>query len=76
MRSFEILNEKPVESAWITDLIYNRPNKVLTMRISNGRSFSVAGITRAMFERWIKAPSKGSFFHQYIKDTYKVKRIK
>jgi hypothetical protein len=76
MRAYEILNEKSVESAWITDLIYNRPNKVLTMRISNGRSFSIPGITRTMFERWLKSPSKGQFFHQYIKNTYNIKRLK
>ncbi len=75
MRAEEILNEKAVESAWITDLVYNRPNKVLTMRISNGRAFSIPGITRNMFERWIKANSKGQFFHQYIKDNYDIKRI-
>lgn len=70
------LNEKPVESTWITDLIYNRPNKVLTMRISNGRSFSVTNISRTMFEKWVKANSKGQFFHQHIKDTYNIKRLK
>lgn len=75
MRAAEILNEKPVESAWISDLVYNRPNKVLTMRLSNGVSYSIPGITRAMFERWTKAPSKGFFFHQNIKDTYQVSRI-
>jgi hypothetical protein len=75
MRAFELLNEKPVESAWITDLIYNRPNKVLTMRLSNGTSYSVPGITRTMFEKWVGTNSKGQFFHQYIKDRYQVKRI-
>jgi len=76
MKASEILREKPVESAWITDLIYNRPNKVLTMRLSNGKSYSIPNITRAIFERWTKSGSKGQFFHQHIKDTYNVKRIK
>ena len=75
MRAAEILNEKPVESTWITDLVYNRPNRVLTMRLSNGVSYSIPGITRTMFERWTKAPSKGFFFHQNIKDTYQVRKI-
>jgi hypothetical protein len=75
MRAAEILNEKQVMSAWISDLVYNRPNKVLTMRLSNGISYSIPGITRTMFERWIKAPSKGFFFHNNIKDNYQVSRI-
>jgi len=76
MRLSEFLIEKQVESAWISDLTHNRPNKVLTMRLSNGKSFSIPGITRTMFERWTRSPSKGSFFHQFIKDKYRVNRIK
>lgn len=76
MKISEILLEKPVQSTWISDLTHNRPNKVLTMRLSNGKSFSIPGITRTMFERWSRAPSKGQFWHRYIKDVYKATRIK
>lgn len=62
-------------SAWISDLTYNRPNKVLTMRLSNGVSYSIPGISRQVFEQWLKSPSKGFFFHNNIKDTYQVNRI-
>lgn len=75
MRAAELLNEKQVDSAWISDLVYNRPNKVLTMRLSNGVSYSIPGISRTMFERWLKSPSKGFFFHQNIKDIYQVRKI-
>lgn len=76
MRANEILNEKPVESSWITDLTYNRPNKTLTMRLSNGKKFSIPGITRGTFEQWTNAPSKGGFFHDRIKNNYEVNRIR
>jgi len=76
MRAIEILNEKPVESTWITDLTYNRPNRVLTMRLSNGRTFSISNIARATFERWAGSPSKGTFFHNQIKDSYNIRRIR
>ncbi len=75
MTLIELLFEKPVQSAWISDLTYNRPNRVLTMRLSNGKSFSIPGVTRTTFEQWTKSPSKGSFFHRQIKDRYKVNRI-
>lgn len=76
MRLAELLLEKPVESSWITNLTYNRPNRVLTMRLANGRSFAIPGISRATFEQWTKAPSKGRFFHKYIKDKHQVNRLK
>lgn len=75
MRATEILNEKSVLSSWITDLTYNRPNKVLTMRLANGISYSIANITRSLFNRWVNSSSKGFFFHQYIKNRYQIKRI-
>lgn len=76
MRYVEFICEKPVESAWISDLTHNRPNKVLTMRLSNGKSFSIPGISRTTFEQWTRSPSKGRFFHNYIKDSFPVNRIK
>lgn len=76
MRAIEFLAEKRVESAWITDLIYTRPTKTLTMQLSNGRRFSIKGISRSIFERWIKSPSKGRFFHQNIRTVYDINRIK
>jgi len=76
MRLAELLLEKPVESSWITNLTHNRPNKVLTMALANGRTFSIPGITRITFERWTKSPSKGSFYHNFIKDNYQINRIK
>lgn len=69
------LREKKVTSTWISDLTYNRPNKTLTMRLSNGNSYLIPGVNRTTFEQWTKAPSKGYFFHNKIKDTYKVTKI-
>ncbi len=76
MRILEILLEKPVLSTWISDLTHNRPNKVLTMRLSNGKLYSIPGISRTMFERWSRAPSKGRFWHSHIKGVYRATRIK
>lgn len=76
MRASEILNEKPVESTWITNLTYNRPNKVLTMQLSNGRVYSIPGISRTTFDRWTSSGSKGRFWHDRIKGVYNTKRIK
>jgi hypothetical protein len=76
MRAKEFLLEKRVQSTWITDLTYNRPNKILTMRLSNGISYSIPGISRRTFERWASAPSKGKYFHDKIKRVYRATRIR
>jgi len=76
MRLQELLLEKPVLSSWITDLTYNRPNRTLTMRLNNGKAYSIPGLTRSMFERWTRSPSKGKFFHDHINGGYLITRVK
>lgn len=76
MKLSEIIFEKAVESSWITNLTYNRPNKILTMRLSNGKSYSIPGISRATFEQWTNTRSKGQYFHNRIKDRYEITRIR
>ena len=76
MRLEQILSEKKVQSTWITDLTYSRPRRVLTMTLSNGRSFTIPAISRTMFERWVNSPSKGKFYHSNIRGKYEVNRIK
>lgn len=76
MRASEIINEKAVQSSWITNLTYNRPDRILTMRLSNGRAYLIRNISRSIFEQWAKAPSKGRYWHTKIKITYRAVRIK
>lgn len=76
MKISDILLEKKVQSTWISELIHNRPNRIVTMKLSNGKSFSIMGITRTLFDKWNKAASKGQFWHQLIKGKHNVKRIK
>jgi hypothetical protein len=76
MRAKEFLSEKAVQSTWISNISYNRPNKVLTMQLSNGKVYSIPNVTRTTFEKWLKSASKGRFFHQNIKGKYNSPRIK
>lgn len=76
MRATEFLVEKKVQSTWITDVRYNRPQRILTMTLSNGRQFLIPGASRQTFERWIGSPSKGRFFHEFIKGQYPINRVK
>lgn len=75
MKVSEVLKETAVESSWISGITYNRPNKILTMRLGNGRTYTIPGVTRSVFDKWIRAESKGEFFHTMIKDKYTVSRL-
>ena len=69
------LNEKHVESTWITNLTYNRPNKVLTMKVTGGKTYTIHNISRSTFEKWFNSDSKGQFFHTYIKGKYTINEV-
>ena len=72
----DILKEVAVVSTWITNLTYTRNTKTLTMTLNNGRAFAIDGVSRQTFDRWKADKSKGQYFHQHIKDTFPVKRIR
>lgn len=70
-----LISEVAVKSSWISNLIYNRPNKIVTWKLLNGRVYVVKNVPRRMFDKWKSAPSTGAFFHRYIKPSYVVIRL-
>jgi hypothetical protein len=76
MRLAELLMEVKVDSSWISELVYNRPNKILTLKLLSGRTYLVYNVSRRLFDKWKMAPSRGRFWHLFIKMKYRVVRIK
>ena len=76
MRLDEILLEKKVESSWITDISYNRSKRILTMNLSNGKSFIIPGVSRTTFDQWTRSPSKGRYYHDRVKSLYNITRVR
>jgi hypothetical protein len=71
-------NRAQIDSAWISDLTYDRPNKEITMRTYGGpgkpsSSYTVENITRNMFDEWRNSHSKGKFFWAHIRDKYQIR---
>lgn len=76
MRIYELITEKAVDSAWITDMTYNRKNRIATLTVSTGRQYQIFDIARSVFDNFHRAPSKGAFYNYYIKHNYEVVRIR
>ena len=70
-----LLNEKMVLSSWIKELTYNRPRKILTMSLLDGKKYLIHNISRRQFDNWNNANSKGQFFHTNVKDRYDIQRV-
>ena len=73
LEDFE-LDEVAVISSWIADLDYHEGDTYMTL--NNGRMYVVKGTRPDVYDRWIKAPSKGKFWHSDIKGLYLVRRVR
>mgnify|MGYP000005478822 FL=1 len=67
------IDEISVMSSWIADLDYEEGAVNLTL--NNGRRYRVLGVPEGMFRQWVKAPSKGKYWHSDIRGNYRVSRI-
>lgn len=66
-----------VASSWIADLGYIAKRKVVTMVLTDGHIYHIIGVPFEVFEEWLHAHSKGTFWHvKNIKDNYKIIRIR
>lgn len=61
-----------VNSSWIDTLDYQNGNAI--MKLDDGRSYVIVGVPEQLFNRWVTSPSKGRFWHDNIKITYKTFR--
>lgn len=68
------LDEVAVMSSWIADLDYYEGDTYITL--NNGRQYMVKNTRPEVYNRWLKSPSKGKFWHSDIKGMHQVRRIK
>lgn len=74
----KLLLETPVLSSWIEDIEYNEEEGYIELTLLNGNEYHVIGkgrnagkpVPEKLYQRWIRAPSKGRFWHKNIKNKY------
>ena len=59
-----------VHSSAIEAIDYNPATKVLTITFTGGKTYDYYGVPKSVYEAFIAAPSKGTFYNDYIKDHY------
>ena len=68
---------KAVSSSWIAKLGYNAKRRTVIMDLISGHSYHILGVPFKVFEEWIAAHSKGTFWHvKNIRDNYKVMKVR
>lgn len=76
MRAHEFLTEAKVKSSWIADIHYTPyPARVLTLTLKNGNIYKIPNVSAGTYQQFLTRPSKGKYWHQFIKGKYQVNRV-
>ena len=67
-----MLEEDQVLSSWIADLEFDDSQDSILMTLLNGRNYTVYDVDEDLYQSWMGAPSKGKFWHEYIRDFHSV----
>ena len=59
-----------VESSMIRRIEYEEPTRELDITFTSGKTYTYVDVPKSVYQRFVRAPSKGQFFNDYIKDQY------
>lgn len=59
-----------VSSSAIRQIEFDELTHRLYVTFTSGSIYTYYGVPRNVYERFMRAPSKGTFFNDYIKDRY------
>lgn len=65
-----MMQRQPVESSNIQDAGYDADSGVLEVTFKNGRRYRYVGVSATLYENFMNAPSKGSFFAREIRPNF------
>ena len=66
---------KPVDSAIIAAIGYNKESQDLYIRFNTGRIYKYSEVPPELYQQFEEAESQGKFFHQHIRNTYQTQEI-
>jgi hypothetical protein len=65
----------PVVSSSIASIAFEVDTETLEVQFVTGSVYRYRGVEEQVYEKFLAAPSKGSFFNEHIKDTYPCERV-
>lgn len=69
------MKREPVESSVITSVGYQAATETLEIEFRHGGIYLYMNVPQSVFEAFMTAPSKGSFFQGRIKDHFSFSRV-
>jgi KTSC domain len=66
---------EPVISSSIASIGFEVGTETLEVEFVTGSVYRYRGVEEDVYEKFLVAPSKGSFFNEHIKDAYPCERV-
>jgi len=64
-----------VTSTAIARIDYDEFARDLEVTFTTGRTYIYRGVPRTVYVRFVRAPSKGQFFNEHIRDRYRFNEV-
>lgn len=69
------MTRTPVSSSNLRAVGYDASEKVLEIEFQDGHVYAYRRVAESTFASLMRAWSKGTYFHEYIKDRYACRRL-
>lgn len=67
--------QRSVDSSVFEDINYNRMSHTVKVTFRSGDEYYYWDVPRTVYDRWVRAPSKGQFFQAHIRGQYDEERL-
>jgi len=70
------MNRTPVCSSNIRSVGYDSASRTLEVEFHSGGIYQYSGVPEAIYQDFMRAASKGSYFHDHIKGRYPDRQVR
>ena len=70
------MTRQPVRSSNICSVGYEPETQTLELEFHGGGIYQYSSVPEAVYKGLMRAASKGSYFHDYIKDRYSFRQVR
>ncbi len=70
------MNRTPVDSSNIRSVGYDPASRTLEVEFHSGGIYQYSGVPESVYQGLLRAVSKGSYFHDHVKDRYPVRQVR
>jgi hypothetical protein len=69
------MNREPVVSSNIRSIGFDESTSTLEVEFKTGSIYQYMSVSKDLYERFVRAGSKGSFFDRYVREKFRTVRV-